>query len=430
MLKQEINELLTQTGPGTPMGEMFRQYWIPALLAEELPENDCPPVRVKLLSERMIAIRDSDGRYGLMDEFCAHRGVSLWFGRNEESGLRCSYHGWKYDVTGQCIEVPSEPDERQSTLCKKIKLRSYPLVKIGDILWTYMGDSNKTPPLPEWEFAKVPANQTYTSKRWQECNWLQALEGGIDSSHVSWLHGSGLNTDPLFKGSAGNKYNLADRKPYFEVVESDGGLHIGVRRNAEEGHYYWRITEWVMPAFTMIPPRGDHPVHGHFWVPIDDENCWAWSYDYHAVRPLTEQEVQAMRDGHGVHNEYVPGTYRPLQNKDNDYLMDREAQKRGDTYSGIKGIAMQDASLQESMGPIVDRTKERLVSTDSGVIMARRKLWKAVEALRDEGVQPPGVDPEHHRVRSAAVVLPKDAAFIESSREAVSVRPGVRHASV
>jgi len=365
-----------------------------------------------------------------MDEFCAHRGVSLWFGRNEESGLRCAYHGWKYDVAGQCIEVPSEPDERQSTLCAKIKLRSYPLVKIGDLLWTYMGDPGSTPPLPEWEFVHVPSDQTYTSKRWQECNWLQALEGGIDSSHVSWLHGSGLTNDPLFKGARGNKYNLADRKPYFEVVESEGGLFIGVRRNAEEGHYYWRITPWVMPCFTMIPPRGDHPIHGHFWIPIDDENCWAYSFDYHAVRPLTDAELQAMQDGHGVHNEYVPGTYRPLQNKDNDYLMDRAAQKRGETFSGIKGIAMQDGSLQESMGPIVDRTKEKLVSTDSGVIMARRKLWAAVEALRDEGIQPPGVDPKHHRVRSAAVVLPKDEAFIESSREAVSVRPGVRHASV
>ncbi|MBO0775617.1 MAG: Rieske 2Fe-2S domain-containing protein, partial [Actinobacteria bacterium] len=260
MLKQEINELLTQTGPGTPMGALFRQYWIPALLAEELPENDCPPVRVKLLSERLIAFRDTEGRYGLIDEFCAHRGVSLWFGRNEESGLRCAYHGWKYDVTGQCIEIPSEPDERQSNLCRKIRLTSYPLVKIGDVLWTYMGDPETTPELPEWEFARVPPEQTYTSKRWQECNWLQALEGGIDSSHVSWLHSSGLRDDPLFRGARGNKYNLADRKVFFEVAESDGGLFIGARRNAEDGHYYWRITPWVMPCFTMIPPRGDHPV--------------------------------------------------------------------------------------------------------------------------------------------------------------------------
>jgi phthalate 4,5-dioxygenase oxygenase subunit len=430
MLRTEINELLTQTGPGTPMGELFRQYWIPALLADELPADDCPPVRVKLLSERLIAIRDSEGRYGLMDEFCAHRGVSLWFGRNEESGLRCTYHGWKYDVTGQCIEIPSEPENRRDSLCSKIKLKSYPLVKIGGVLWTYMGDPETTPALPEWEFARVPDSQSYSSKRWQECNWLQALEGGIDSSHVSWLHSTGLRDDPLFKGARGNKYNLADMRPFFESVESDGGLFIGVRRNAEDDQYYWRITPWVMPSFTMIPPRGDHPVHGHFWIPIDDENCWVFSYDYHPVRNLTEQELQAMQDGYGVHNEYVAGTYRPLQNKDNDYLMDREAQRRGETYSGIKGIAMQDASLQESMGPIVDRTKERLVSTDTGIIMARRKLWRAVEALRDTGEIPPGVDPRHQRVRSVAVVLPKDQNFVDSCAETLAVRPGIRHASV
>ena len=161
----------------------------------------------------------------------------------------------------------------------------------------------------------------------------------------------------------------------------DGGLFVGARRNAEDDTYYWRITPWVMPCFTMVPPRGDHPVHGHFWIPIDDENCWAYSFDYHPVRALTATEVQAMRDGHGVHSENIPGTYRPAANKDNDYLMDREAQKRGDTYSGVKGIAMQDASLQESMGPIVDRTKERLVSADTGIIKARQKLKKAVEAL-------------------------------------------------
>jgi phthalate 4,5-dioxygenase oxygenase subunit len=428
VLKQEINELLTQTGPGTPMGELFRQYWIPAVLAEELPEDGCPPVRVKLLSERMIAFRDSDGRYGLIDEFCAHRGASLWFGNNEPGGLRCSYHGWKYDVTGQCIDVPSEPEN--SAFCKKVKLTSYPLVKIGDILWTYLGDPTTRPAEPEFEFVRVAAEQTYTSKRWQESNWLQALEGGIDSSHVSWLHSAGLKSDPLFMGSKGNDYNLNDMRPFFEVVEADGGLFIGVRRNAEEGKYYWRITPWVMPSFTIVPPRADHPVHGHFWVPIDDENCWVFTFDFTPVRALSETELQAMHDGLGVHNEYVPGTFRPLQNKDNDYMMDRAAQRRGETFSGVKGIAMQDASLQESMGPIVDRTKERLVSADSGIIKARRKLLQAALALQEDGVTPPGVDPAHHRVRSAAIVLPIEASFIESCREALTAVLGTAHTSV
>jgi phthalate 4,5-dioxygenase len=428
MLKQEISELLTETGPGAPMGDLFRRYWLPALLAEELPENDAPPVRVKVLSERLIAFRDSEGRYGLIDEFCAHRGVSLWFGRVEECGLRCAYHGWKYDVTGQCVEVPSEPEN--SNFARKVKLTSYPLVKVGDILWTYMGDSEERPPLPEFEFAQVPADQTFTSKRWQESNWLQALEGGIDSSHVSWLHSGGLQSDPLFKGAKGNEYNVRDLRPFFEVAEADGGLFIGARRNAEDGNYYWRITPWVLPSFTMVPPRGDHPVHGHFWVPIDDHNCWVYTFDYHPTRVLTPDERQAMRDGHGVHSRNIPGTYRPMENKDVDYLMDREAQKRGETFSGIRGIAQQDASLQESMGPIVDRTKERLVPTDTGIIKARQKLRKAVEALRDEGAVPPGVDPAHHRVRSAAIVLPREEAFIESCRDALAARAGVAHTSV
>jgi phthalate 4,5-dioxygenase len=428
MLKTEVNELLTQTGPETPGGDLFRQYWLPALLAGELPENDCPPVRVKILSERLIAFRDSEGRYGLIDEFCAHRGVSLWFGRVEECGLRCAYHGWKYDVTGQCVEVPSEPEN--SNFSRKVKLTSYPLVKVGDILWTHLGDPEQRPGLPEFEFCLVPPEQTYTSKRWQESNWLQALEGGIDSSHVSWLHSGGLKSDPLFKGAKGNEYNLNDLRPFFEVAEADGGLFVGARRNAEEGHYYWRITPWVMPSFTMVPPRGDHPVHGHFWVPIDDENCWVYTFDYHTVRPLTGGERQAMKDGHGVHSRNIPGTYRPQENKDNDYLMDRDAQRRGETFSGIRGIAQQDASLQESMGPIVNRTKERLVSSDTGIIKARQKLRKAIEALRDEAVTPPGVDPAHHRVRSAAIVLLQAESFIESSRDALAAREGVAHTSV
>ena len=428
MLRAEINELLTQAGPGTGMGDLFRCYWMPALLAEELPDDDCAPVRVKILSERLLAFRDTEGRYGLIDEFCAHRGVSLWFGRNENSGIRCPYHGWKYDVNGQCVEVPSEPEN--SNFCDNVVLRSYPLVKVGDILWTYMGDPAHRPALPEWEFATVPSGQTYTSKRWQESNWLQALEGGIDSSHVTFLHSGQLNTDPLFKNSKGNDYNRGDLKPFFEVIETDGGLLIGARRNADAGSYYWRVTPWVMPNFTMVPPRGDHPVHGHFWVPIDDENCWVFTFDYHPTRPLTESEVRAMRDGYGVHSENIPGTYRPVANKDNDYLMDREAQRRGEQYSGVKGIAIQDSSLQESMGPIVDRTKERLVSTDAGIIKARQKLRKAVLALDEEAVAPPGLDPEHQKIRAVAIILPKEQDVLEGVQEAIKVKPGTAQTSV
>ena len=428
MLRAAQNELVTQTGPGTPMGELFRRYWIPALLAEELPENDCPPVRVKLLSERMLAVRDSEGRYGLIDEFCAHRGVSLWFGRNEEGGIRCPYHGWKYAVDGKCLDVPSEPAE--SGFCSKIKLKSYPLIEKGGVLWTYMGPPEQQPEEPAWEFICVPPTQTFSSKRIQECNWLQAMEGGIDSAHVSFLHRGNLNSDPLFKGARGNQYNLNDSQPFFEEAAHSAGLYIGARRKAEDNNYYWRITPWVMPCFTMVPPRGDHPIHGHFWIPIDDETCWAWSFDYHPVRPLSDTELQAMRDGKGIHVRYVPGTYIPAANKTNDYLMDRAAQRAGTTYSGIEGIGMQDASLQESMGPIVDRTKENLTTTDNGIIMARLRLIRAAKALADRGELPPGRDAEAMSVRSAAVILGPDEVFKDDARDGLTAMAGVAHASI
>lgn len=439
MLTKEKNDLITQTGPGTPMGNVYRSYWIPALLAEELPEPNSPPVRVQILSEFLIAFRDSENKLGLIDEFCAHRCVSLWFGRNEDKGLRCPYHGWKFDVTGQCVDVPSESHD----FCKNIKLTSYPLVEKGGILWTYMGDPKKQPPLPEYEFCTVPAGQRHISKRYQESNWLQSLEGGIDSSHVSFLHSANLEADPLFKGTAGNKYNIQDLQPVFEVVDHPGGLLIGARRNAEDNHYYWRITPWLMPSFTMVPPRGDYPVHGHFWIPIDDTHCWAWSYDYKPNRDLTEKERWSMQQGKGVHCEYVPGTYIPKANRSNNYLMDREAQRMGSTYSGVEGIAIQDGSLQESMvgidpvsgqrvawGGICDRTKEVLAPTDRGIMMARRKIFAAIEALQERGETPPGVDPESQKIRSASVLLPRDKPYNEAAKDALKTKPGKAHVSV
>jgi phenylpropionate dioxygenase-like ring-hydroxylating dioxygenase large terminal subunit len=426
MLSREHNEFVTRTGPGTPMGELLRRYWIPALLAAELPENESPPGRIKLLSERLLAWRDTQGRYALTDEFCAHRGVSLWFGRNEESGLRCPYHGWKYDYTGQCIEVPSEPAE--SGFCRKIKLKSYPLIERGGILWTYMGPPELQPPEPAFEWASLPAAHCYHGKRWQECNYLQAMEGGIDSSHVSFLHSADMHSDPLHRGTKGAHYQR-DRKPTFEIVESPGGLHIGARRHAEAGHYYWRITQWIMPWYTMVPPYGDNALNAHAWVPMDDENCFTWTFTYHPTRPLSAMELDTMRKGGGIHVELIPGTLRPAINKDNDYMIDRAAQKAGRTYSGVKGIAMQDASVQESMGPIQDRSKENLVSTDNAIIMARHRLRRAALALQD-GVAPPGLAPASHRVRSATFVLPIDVPFAEAKREDLTVREGVSHTSI
>jgi phthalate 4,5-dioxygenase len=427
VLTTEQNDYLCQTDRGTPMGDLFRRYWVPVLLAEEIAEPDGPPVRVKIMGERLIAFRDTKGRIGLIAEFCAHRGVSLFFGRNEECGLRCAYHGWKYDVEGNCLEVPQE---QGTGFERTMKLTAYPCIEQGGAIWAFMGPPDQRPAPPALEWTVLPQAHVFVTKRLQECNYLQAMEGGIDSSHVSWLHSHNLHRDPMFVGSKGNLYNMQDPNPVFEVVDAPGGLYVGARRNAEADSFYWRITQWIMPWHTIIPPRADHPFGAHAWVPIDDENCWAWSINYHPHKALSAPQLDAMRNGAGIHVKYVPGTFIPLANKSNDYLIDRKAQKAGGGYSGVDGIAMQDASLQESMGPIVDRTKEKLVSTDSGIIMARRKLWRAVEELRDNGVTPPGVNPKHQRVRSVSIVLPKDANFVDSCRDALAVQPGTRHASV
>jgi phthalate 4,5-dioxygenase oxygenase subunit len=425
MTTRELNDFLTQTGPGTPMGNLFRRYWIPALLSAEIPEPDSPPVRVKLLSERLIAFRDTQGRAGVMDEFCAHRSVSLWFGRSEENGLRCPYHGWKYDVTGQCIDVPSEPVE--SGFCQKIRLKSYPCVELGDVIWTYMGPPELQPPLPGFEWCAVPQAHRFVSKRTQECNYLQAMEGGIDSAHVSFLHRHDLRSDSLHVSKGAELTSQTDAR--FDVIETEGGMVIGVRRPAQPGHLYWRITQWIMPFHSMIPPYGDNALNGHAWVPTDDENCMSWCFTHHPTRALTDHELDVMRNGGGIHVNLIPGSFRPAVNKDNDYLIDRAAQKANKTYCGVKGIAMQDAAIQESMGPIQDRSKENLTSTDNGVIMARVRLRKAALAAQ-QGKPVDGLDPATHAVRSASIVLPEGANFHDAARDALRVRTGVEHTSV
>ena len=217
--------------------------------------------------------------------------------------------------------------------------------------------------------------------------------------------------------------------PLFEVEEFPGGLLIGARRNAEAGKFYWRITPWIMPWYSIIPPRAGHPLGAHAWVPIDDETCWAWSINYHPKRALTKSEVSAMQDGEGIHVKYVPGTFIPLANKSNNYLMDRESQRHGHSSTGVDGIAMQDASIQESMGPIQDRTKEHLCATDSGIIMTRKILLRAAKAAA-EGGKVPATEPEAQRVRSASVELDKDISFAQGAERGLYAALGTDPMSV
>lgn len=412
----EQNQTLTRTGAGTPMGALFRSYWIPALLASELAQADGAPVRVRLLSERLIAFRDSSGRLGLIDEFCAHRGVSLWFGRNEEQGLRCPYHGWKYDVLGQCVEVPSEPPE--SGYCSRVRLKSYPLLDRGGVLWTYMGDPASQPALPEHDWATLPSSHVYASKRIQHCNWLQAMEGGLDSIHSSFLHRYSVGADPLLQRDAHSAALIkADPRPVFLPAESPAGLYIATRRDAPNDQYYWRVTQWLMPCFNLFPPYQGNPHGGHAWVPIDDENCWTFSVDYRPERALDDAERQAMHKGAGIHAQLAEGSFVPLANRGNGYLIDRDAQRARETFSGVRGIAIQDAAVQESMGAISERSRECLVSTDNGIIKTRQRLLRAAADLA-RGIAPPGREASQQRLRAISALLPRSVSLDDAVAQA------------
>lgn len=419
MARRDVKHLIS-ADPGTVLGDLMRQYWVPAMLASELPEPDCPPVRVKLLGESLVAFRDTKDRIALVQEFCAHRHASLFFGRNEEEGLRCPYHGWKYDVTGQCVDMPSEPET--STFKERVRIVAYPARIHGGVVWVWMGPE-EAPELPALEWASVPDENRYISKRIQECNWLQSLEGGIDSSHVSFVHRFNLADDPMHKEGKGNEYLSRDPRPRFETAESPGGLLIAARRNATDDEYYWRITQFILPWFTLIPPFGDHPLGGHAWVPIDDEHCWVWNINFHPHRPLTTQETTAMDSGLGIHAALIPGTFRTVANKENDYLVDRVAQREKRTFSGIHGFGQQDSAIQETMGAIQDRSVEKLGTSDIGIITARRRLFEAATALRENGTPPPGRDRAALQVRAAALLLPKDLPFSEGLGDALVADP-------
>src|SRR5581483_3334931 len=245
MLSREDNALLALAGPGTPMGALMRRYWAPFLLSSELPEPDCPPVRTTLLGEKLVAFRDSSGQVGLLDEHCPHRGASLFFGRNEECGLRCVYHGWKFDLEGRCVDMPNEPPE--SNFKDKVRTTAYPCRERGGIVWAYLGPPEHVPALPEFEFLTVPDEQRYITKRIQECNWLQSLEGGLDSSHIGFLHRGNYSDD------LGDIY-YGDPAPKFFVVGRDYGQLVAARRNvAGGGQYNWRLTPWIVPWYMMIP---------------------------------------------------------------------------------------------------------------------------------------------------------------------------------
>ena len=438
-MEQATSDLLTQTSPGTPMGNLMRRYWVPILSSSEIATPDSPQVRVKIMGEKLLAFRDSEGQPGLIDEFCSHRGVSLFFGRNEDCGIRCAYHGLKFDRSGACVDVPSAPGQPQ--VLERMRIKAYPCIERGGIVWAYMGPAGTQPEPPGLEWCTLPASHVYVSKRLQQSNYLQAIEGGIDTAHVSFVHKFSVDADPMHKGAKAVDYIKADGNVIFDIEQNPFGLTLYGRRNGDrEGgkpsgelqSYYWRITQFIFPWFTLIPPFGDHSLGGHVWVPADDENCWAWSINYRPDKPLSQQERADMDAGHGIHVLYEPPaqagqpvSWRPRANIDNDYLIDRTAQQERRAYSGVFGISEQDASLQESMGAIQDRTKEKLLSTDKGIVMARRMLETAAEDLM-AGRPIPALDASSQAVRAAGVLLPVDQnpmAWAKDKIEHVAGKP-------
>ncbi len=424
MFTPEDNETLTRVGPGTPMGELLRRFWLPVLLPEELPAPDCPPKRVTLLNEELVAFRDTRGRLGLLDRYCRHRRVDLFFGRNEECGLRCIYHGWKYDVDGNVVDMPAEPAE--SALRHEVKIASYPMMEWGGVIWAYLGDRRRQPPRPpEMEWGLVGASHRHVTKRLQETNFAQGVEGGIDSSHVSILHSrlDPAKIDRPFRERqlsvvATVPYLANDTAPKFFVRPTDYGFVIGARRNAGADEFYWRITQFLLPFYTMIAPATETgPLLGHAWTPIDDHNTWVFTMSWDRFKPVDEASV----DPTLVHADVIDdGSYRPKLNKANDYLLDREVQ-RTRSSSGIVGIGMQDAALQESMGPIIDRSREVLASGDTAIVAFRRTLLKLARGL-ENGVEPEmAMHPASYRVRSAGVVLKKDVDFQQGAATMMSV---------
>jgi phthalate 4,5-dioxygenase oxygenase subunit len=423
LLTREENDLITQTGAGTPMGEVFRSFWLPALLATELPAPDCPPVRVRLLGEDLVAFRATDGAVGLIDARCPHRRADLFFGRNEEQGLRCVYHGWKFDVQGTCIDMPNEPAE--SNFKHKITTTAYPCQERGGVIWAYMGPQAWQPELPQVEWSLVPDSHRYIDKYEVRSNYLQAIEGDIDNSHVSFLH-SYLNPDARTRSRAAslnniNGYVLSDKAPRVTIKETDYGIMIGWRREADEDRYYWRITHWMMPGYSIVgAPEPGQTILTNVRVPIDDERSLFYRIQWNPERPLTSDELYDMRDGGVLFAKRIPGTFQTVENRDNDYLIDRQLQKSY-SYTGIKGIPQQDRAVSE-LDPIIDRTKEHLGTSDTAIIAMRRMLLQAAAEFQREGKRPAAARAgAAYRVRSCGALLSREVPFDEGARERFSV---------
>ncbi len=409
MLKPEDNELLCRVGPGTPMGELFRRFWVPALIPSEIAEPDCDPVKLRLLGEDLVAFRDTNGRIGVLEERCPHRRASLFFGRNEQCGIRCVYHGWKFDVDGNCTEMPNERPE--TDFKHKVRIKSYAAAEWGGYIWVYMGPAELKPPLPEFEWATLPPAHRWQRKWHYSANWMQGLEGELDTCHTTFLHG-GIDPATLSPGLTESTSNWAkDGMPELNVRDTEYGYYYGSKRDFGDGTYNWRLTQWILPCNSIIP-HAKFPISSRAYVPIDDDNTFVFGSSFNPEAPMTQEDRDYLETGMGAAPKLIPGTFTPEVNKTNDYQRDRALQRSGHA-TGIPGVNNQDRAIVEAMGPIVDRENEHLGTSDVAVIAARRKLIRMAKDLAD------GKEPELPHNPAAFNVRPIDVTVSQDSLDAV-----------
>ncbi len=377
MLKEEDNLLLTRTGPGTPMGEMFRRYWIPVLKSDEIVP-DGRPVKVRVLSEDLVAFRDTEGKAGLVSEKCPHRGTSLALAINADCGLTCIYHGWKFNTNGDCEELPSEPQD--SDFRKSIRLKSYPVIENQGMIWSYLGPAQDQPPFPEFYWMGLPQDHIISERVWQECNYLQVMENDLDYVHAAFLHKalSNQELDPgLLSSDLGINpaHPLVRNPPVKQHVQSTkyGKRNIAVGIEDNDRHAFMEI-HYIFPFYTYPPRFEGEDGMWHAFIPRDDYSTWSWDVQFAHSKPI---DAKAQQERRGL---LLDQDLRKLRNLDNNYEQDRGLMKHAN-FSGIRGIANQDHAVTESMGPIVDRTQEHLGTSDMPIIQMRRMLLEQVKGF-------------------------------------------------
>jgi phthalate 4,5-dioxygenase oxygenase subunit len=384
MLTKEENDLLCRVEGDAPMGQLMRRHWQPVCLSEEVSEPDGAPVKARLFGEDLVVFRDSDGQVGVMDEYCPHRRASLVFGRNEDGGLRCLYHGWKMDVAGNVLEMASEP--AASRMTEKVKHRAYPTKEWGSFVWAYMGPSDTMTEFKPPAWAPTADTQVSVAKALIPCNWAQILEGAIDSAHSSSLHSSDMVPARVEGAETTDKTWLrpsTDKAPRLQVQRTEYGFRYAALRrpltNAAANDYV-RSTVFVAPATALIPPNNLYNV-ANINVPMDDTNTAfyfiAWGHPSKTPETETWRKFLGQRIGVDLDNEY-----RPLRNRDNKFWQDRQAMKAGN-FTGITGFPNQDIAMWVTMGPIADRSYDRLGASDLAIVEFRRQMLDAVRAFQN-----------------------------------------------